>query len=108
MPSGKGGSKTMKVGDLRLYPNGWRCRALRVLLLLLLIAWLMIHNDKLWRTIGEVLFLKNTFRQALNRIHFSETHTEREFGHMLHIENKKRHLFDDLLEGMVRVLLNDP
>ena len=25
------------------------------------------------------------FRQAINRIHFSETHTEREFGHMLHI-----------------------
>ena len=68
----------------------------------------MIHSDKLWRTIGEVLFLKNTFRQAINRIHFSETHTEREFGHMLHIENKKRHLSDDLLEGMVRVFFNDP
>ena len=65
--------------------------------------------ESYWRSsISQKYKHIRVFRQAINRIHFSETHTEREFGHMLHIENKKRHLSDDLLEGMVRVFFNDP
>ena len=48
------------------------------------------------------------FRAALNKIHLSETHSEREFGHMLHIVNKKRSCLGSVLvEAMMRIFFND-
>ena len=76
---------------------------------------LMIHDvngqliENYWKTSNSQKYKHlRIYRLARNKIHFTETHSEREFGHILHIENKKRRLLDDLLQCMVRVFFNDP
>jgi len=70
-----------------------------------------LWNNDFWKS--DTAFKDFTIlwrlRIALNGIHFSESHCERNFGHHKHVINKKRsNLSDEVIQGMMQFYYNHP